>query len=55
MTRKNLTLAQINDQSDQYLFRPVTYCKNSNTYLLRGDKSLSYTSPREILLGAITS
>lgn len=55
MTRRYLTLAKINDQSDQYLFRPVTYCKNSNAYILRGDKCLSYTRAREILLGALTS
>lgn len=44
MTRRCLTLAKMNDQSDQYLFRSVTYytyCNNSNKYIVRGDKYVS--------------
>ena len=55
MTRRYLELASMTDQSDQYLLRPITYCKTSNTYVLRGQKSLSYTRAREILLDALQS
>ena len=55
MTRRYLELASMTDQSDQYLLRPITYCKTSNTYVLRGQKSLFYTRAREILLDALKS
>ncbi|XP_062576265.1 integrase/recombinase xerD homolog [Saccostrea cucullata] len=55
ITRRYLSLANINDQSNEYLFRSITYCKNSNTYKLRGEKCLSYTRAREILLDALAS
>ena len=55
MTRRYLELSNMTDQSDQYLFRPITFCKTSNTYVLRGQKSLSYTRAREILLDALQS
>ena len=51
MTRRYLDLANICEQSDQYLFRPIVYCKRSNTYALRGETCLSCTS----LLNALGS
>lgn len=58
MTRRCLTLAKINDQSDQYFFRSVTYytyCNNSNKYIVKGDKYLSISQKLEIFLPALTS
>ena len=55
MTRRYLELSKMTDQSDQYLFSPITFCKTSNTYVLNRQKSLSYTRAREILLDALQS
>ena len=55
MTRRYLELSKMTDQSDQYLFSPTTFCKTSNTYVLKRQKSLSYTRAREILLDALQS
>ena len=55
MTRRYLELSNMTDQSDQHLFRPITYCKTSNIYVLRGQKYLSYIRARGILLDALQS
>ena len=55
MTRRYLDFANICEQSNGYLFRPIVYCKRSNTYVLRGETCLSYTRAREILLSALGS
>ena len=54
-TRRYLELSNMTDQSDQHLFRPITYCKTSNIYVLRGQKYLSYIRARGILLDALQS
>lgn len=48
--QKYLSLAGIPDNSDEFLFRKVSYCKKSQTHKLRKGKALSYTRAREIFL-----
>ena len=41
--------------SNDYIFRPISYCSKSKTYRLRKSGILSYTTAREILLSALSS
>lgn len=42
--------------SEEFIFRSILYCKKSKSYKLRnGNKPLSYTRAREILLEALKS
>ena len=52
MLQRYLTLANIDDTSVEYIFRPLCYCKSRNTYILRQGR-LSYTTARETLLSAL--
>ena len=52
MLQRSLTLANIDDTSVEYIFRPLCYCKSHNTYILRKRRP-SYTTARETLLSAL--
>ena len=55
MTERYIKLAGLVISSDQFLFRNLSYCKNSNMYKLRTDnRPLSYTRAREIILDAFS-
>lgn len=54
MLSRYLDLAKIQADSTDYVFRPLCFCKSTNTYKLRSGK-LSYTTAREILLSALES
>ena len=50
-----LKLANISENSNDYIFRSICYCKSSDTYKLRNTGHISYTRSREILLSALDS
>ena len=52
MLEKYLAMANIKSDSLDFIFRPLCFCKTSNSYKLRSGK-LSYTTAREILLSAL--
>lgn len=48
-----IKLLDVEVSSSEYLFRSLTFCKNTNTYKIRRDnRPLSYTRAREIVLDA---
>lgn len=56
MLEKYLRKANIMPSSEEFIFRSILYCKKSKSYQLRnGNKPLSYTRAREILLDALKS
>lgn len=55
MIEKYLDLSKIDSTSNEFIFRSLSFCKKSGSYILRGDKPLSYTRAREILLSALES
>lgn len=56
MLEKYLRKANIMPSSEEFIFRSILYCKKSKSYKLRnGNKPLSYTRAREILLEALKS
>ena len=55
MLRLYLKAANIADSDKCYIFRYLTYCSRSKTYKLRGDRPLSYTRTREIILDALAN
>jgi hypothetical protein len=54
MLSRYLLLANISEGSNDYIFRPISYCSKSKTYRLRKSGILSYTTAREILLSALS-
>ena len=52
MLEKYLTMANIKSDSLDFIFRPLCFCKTTNSYKLRSGK-LSYTTAREILLSSL--
>lgn len=56
MLERYLRKANIMPSSEEFIFRSILYCKKSKSYKLRnGNKPLSYTRAREILLEALKS
>jgi len=55
MLRRYLALAHIEPDSTDFIFRSSTYCKGSNSYMLRKNSKLSYSTAREVLLSALQS
>jgi hypothetical protein len=53
MVARYLQLANIADSSQEFLFRPISFCKKKSTYVLRGEKCISYTTARDIFMNAI--
>ena len=53
MLARYLKLADIPENSDEFVFRSVSYCSSNNTYKLRKNCTLSYSRAREILLCAL--
>jgi hypothetical protein len=49
MLKSYLLQANIANNSQEFIFRSVTFCKSTNTYLLRRSSPLSYTRARESL------
>ena len=47
-----LSLADIQSDSTDFIFRPLCFCKASDSYNLRNGK-LSYTTAKEIILSAL--
>ena len=47
---KYLSLANIDDNSDEYIFRAVLLSKTKKCYILRGSQPISYTRARECVL-----
>ena len=55
MLNRYLNLANIAANSEEYIFRSISYCKSTDMYKLRGNAQLSYTRAREILLAGFRS
>jgi len=55
MLKSYLLQAKIANNSQEFIFRSVTFCKSTNTYILRGSSPLSYRRARELLLDALGS
>ena len=55
MLERYLSMSKIDISSNEFIFRPLTFCSNSHSFKLRGSKPLSYTRAREILLAALES
>lgn len=53
MLEHYMKLAQIAENSDEFVFRSLSYCSKSGTYKLRKNSPLSYTRAREVLLNAL--
>lgn len=54
MLKRYLLMANIEPKSNDFIFRPLIFCKSNSTYKLRHG-SLSYTTARELLLDALGS
>ncbi|XP_067681328.1 integrase/recombinase xerD homolog, partial [Haliotis asinina] len=48
MLHRYISLANIKEDSHEFIFRQVSYCKKQRIYVLRGNKPISYTRTREI-------
>ena len=46
MLKSYLLQANIANNSQEFIFRSVTFCNSTNTYILRGSSPLSYTRAR---------
>lgn len=55
MIERYLKSAVIDEFSNEFIFRSVTFHKRKNMYTLKGKTPLSYTRAREILLDALQS
>lgn len=56
MLQRYLLLSGILGNSDEFIFRQLSYCKKSNIYkLLKANVPLSYTRIRELILSAFTN
>ena len=55
MLKSYLLQANIANNSQEFIFRSVTFCKSTNTYLLRGSSPLAYKRARELLLDDLGS
>lgn len=53
MLKSYLLQANIANNSQEFIFRSVTFCKGTHTYILRGSSPLSYTRARELLLDTL--
>ena len=52
MVERYLKLANIKDDSNEFIFRSLYLCKSENVYKLRTSGQLSYTRTREIFMSA---
>ena len=50
LLNRYLIKAEIKENSEEFIFRAVSYRKSAGIYKLNGDKQLSYTRAREIIL-----
>ena len=50
MLQSYIDAAHIDMDSDEFIFRQVSFCKKSNSYVLRKSGKLSYTRVRELIL-----
>ena len=55
MLDRYLSMAKINVDSNEFIFRSISYCKSTDDYKLRNSGAISYTRAREILLEALES
>lgn len=56
MLLRYLLLSDIDEKSEDFIFRQVTFCKKNKSYKLRDNKQpLSYTRVRELLLSTLDS
>ncbi|XP_052094370.1 integrase/recombinase xerD homolog isoform X2 [Mytilus californianus] len=53
--QRYLKLANIPEESNDFIFRSICYCKSLNIYKLRKSSHISYTRARELLLSALDS
>ncbi|XP_052080761.1 integrase/recombinase xerD homolog [Mytilus californianus] len=53
--QRYLKLANIPEESNDFIFRSICYCKSLNVYKLRKSSHISYTRARELLLSALDS
>ena len=53
MLDRYLKLAGTSENSVDYIFRSVSFCKSSDSYKLRNSGQISYSRAREILLSAL--
>ena len=53
MLDRYLKLAGTSENSVDFIFRSVSFCKSSDSYKLRNSGQISYTRAREILLSAL--
>lgn len=55
MLERYLYMCKIDNNSDEFIFRSLSFCKKSQCFKLRGNNPLSYTRAREVLLAALES
>lgn len=56
MLLRYLLLSDIDEKSEDFIFRQVTFCKKNKSYKLRNNKQpLSYTRVRELVLSTLDS
>lgn len=53
MLTRYLQIANISELSQEYLFTPISYCKKKYSYVLRGEKSISYSRARDTFKKAL--
>lgn len=55
MLERDLNRADIKPDSEEFVFRSLSYCKRCKNCKLRGSNALSYTRDRELLLDLLES
>ena len=55
MLERYLYMYKIDNNSNEFVFRSLSFCKKSQSFKLRGNNPLSYTRTREVLLSALES
>ena len=55
MLSRYLAKANISEHSNEYIFRSLSYCRNTDSYRLRKQGKISYTTARKILLSALSN
>jgi len=52
LTLRYFAVASFSEDSEDFIFRPLTFCSSNGSYKFRGSDALSYSRAREIVLSA---
>ena len=50
ITLRYIAVAFFSEDSEDFIFRPLTFCSSDGSYKFRGSDALSYSGTREIVL-----